>query len=455
VAQVLADWLNDPKEAGVALWIRLPGERLSLRDMLLRWCDPALVKAVQLAEAPFASSQLMTLHGCDLGGSTPDRVMEEYVSPSAWSRKTQPLQIAWDVLLVDLRRRIMRNQIYLSGVPGAGKPTASPEAVPAAWAVDYRFDFVTDTMERFHQRWLAVEASLDPPGPPGSAQRARTTVAGGSGSEADAAEVGPITLRAALVRWSDPILVEAVRQAEAPFASDRLMVHGRFDLGGGASDMSAGESEDDTEDDRRKLDAAWERLHQGFRDKIERGEIHLQGVQTAPERQSHPAPLNGLWAAEFSFDFTAGRIVVGPTHPLRYVSVIASRTPFTSDDTVHQPSETAPSITPATVAALDDETILALLEEHARRVITGPDTRLIAPGKISLMPIVRGKMRHRAEQGELLPTLKAESIALEGWIASKLDLHQVPTAATIRKVLNGEYAQLKAPSKAAIHPFDS
>ncbi|WP_431266967.1 hypothetical protein [Dankookia sp. P2] len=57
--------------------------------------------------------------------------------------------------------------------------------------------------------------------------------------------------------------------------------------------------------------------------------------------------------------------------------------------------------------------MLALLETHAERVIRSPDAKLIAPGKISLMPLVRGKMRHRAEVEELLPTLKEESAALE------------------------------------------
>jgi hypothetical protein len=276
-------------------------------------------------------------------------------------------------------------------------------------------------------------------------------VAGGAGSDGGGTDPNPIPLRAALLRWSDPVLIEAVRQAEAPFASDRLMAHGCFDLGGGASRTSSDDDEDDDEHVWRKLNAAWERLRQDFRDRIQRGEIHLQGVQTAPERQSHPAPLNGLWAAEFSFDFPAGRIAVGGIHTLRYTAVVASRRPFTSSDAVPQPSEAAPSITPETVASLDDETILALVEEYARRVIASPDVKLM-PVKISFLPIVSGKMRHRAEHDELLPTLKAESVALEDWIASKVVLHQVPTAATIRKVLSGEYRQLKARSKAAIEP---
>jgi hypothetical protein len=283
---------------------------------------------------------------------------------------------------------------------------------------------------------------------PGEAQ---TTVAGGAGSDAGRADPNPITLRVALLRWSDPVLIEAVRQAEAPFASDSLMAHGRFDLGGGASRTSPDDDEDDDEDDaehaRRRLSAAWERLRQDFRDRIQRGEIHLQGVQTAPERQSHPAPLNGLWAAEFSFDFPAGRIVVGPTHPLRYAAVVASRTPFTSSDAVPQPSEAALSITPATVASLDDETILALLEEHAARVIATEDAKLIAPGKISLMPIIRRKMLHRAEQGEICLTLADEAKALAAWIETKVMSHQVPTVGRIENVLRGEYRLLRPQSK--------
>jgi hypothetical protein len=102
------------------------------------------------------------------------------------------------------------------------------------------------------------------------------------------------------------------------------------------------------------------------------------------------------------------------------------------------------------ISMLSDETILNLLEEHADRVIAGPDATLIAPGRISLLPIVKRKMRHRAERDELLPTLTAESKWLAQWIDDKLPSHHTPSAGTISKVLSPEYWQLKPRSKPAI-----
>ena len=66
------------------------------------------------------------------------------------------------------------------------------------------------------------------------------------------------------------------------------------------------------------------------------------------------------------------------------------------------------------------------------------------------MPLARGKMRHRADQRELLPTLTAESKWLNAWIAGKVTLLSVPSAKTIGKVLGTEYSILMARSKAAL-----
>ncbi|WP_431285591.1 hypothetical protein ACQW02_12645 [Humitalea sp. 24SJ18S-53] len=106
-------------------------------------------------------------------------------------------------------------------------------------------------------------------------------------------------------------------------------------------------------------------------------------------------------------------------------------------------------ITAETVDLLSDDEVLVLLENHAMRVIHG-DAKLMPPGKISLMPIVAGKLRHRAEANALLDTLAAESLWLTTWIESKIQLHQTPSQGTISKVLGSEYKALKARSNAAI-----
>ncbi len=84
-----------------------------------------------------------------------------------------------------------------------------------------------------------------------------------------------------------------------------------------------------------------------------------------------------------------------------------------------------------------------MLEDHARRVVEGPDAKLIAPGKISLMPIIKRKMLYRAEQGETRETLAAECRELADWIATKVPSHQVPAADTIENVLRNDYRPLK------------
>ena len=61
------------------------------------------------------------------------------------------------------------------------------------------------------------------------------------------------------------------------------------------------------------------------------------------------------------------------------------------------------------IAAMDDEAILELLEEHAKRVIAGPGAKLIAPGRVSFLPIIKRKMMHCAEHGELLPAKTDEA----------------------------------------------
>jgi hypothetical protein len=181
---------------------------------------------------------------------------------------------------------------------------------------------------------------------------------------------------------------------------------------------------------------------------MRRSEFHLRGTQTKPVRLPAPQLIPGVLAADCQFDFDSNTVTVDEQ---RFVSVVASRTPFlNAPSAAEQAARSSSPITSETIRAFTDDEVMLLLEDHARRVIAGPDSKLIAPGKISLLPIVAGKLRHRAENGELLDTTAAETRWLAEWIASKVTLHQVPTAGTIAKVLGSEYKQLKARSKAAI-----
>ncbi len=63
------------------------------------------------------------------------------------------------------------------------------------------------------------------------------------------------------------------------------------------------------------------------------------------------------------------------------------------------PSVAAKSIIAADVEDLDVDTIVALLEEYYRRAIRDGTPPLMPPGKVTLMPLIRGKMRHASGAG--------------------------------------------------------
>lgn len=188
-------------------------------------------------------------------------------------------------------------------------------------------------------------------------------------------------------------------------------------------------------------------LHQDFKSRLIRGDVKLLGVQTAPERLTKPTAIPGSWAADFVFDIDAGSIRCDKH---RWVAVKAwLGSPEAEEVGAEQPSQgPEPVVIRAEqVATLDDETILALLEEHAKRVFESPDAKLIAPGKISLMPIILRKMRYRAEQKQLLPNLASEAAWLANWIETKVSSHQVPTEGAIKNALRKDYALFSAQSK--------
>jgi len=274
-----------------------------------------------------------------------------------------------------------------------------------------------------------------------------------------ATDVGEaLPLAEAMIQWTDPALVQAVRAEEQRFTAYELgyVVH-RPKLS--ALHQLAKPNRDRWmigQPDFTRLIQAWRDLERDFRARTVRGAFYLEGVQIAPEPTTRRQVIPSPWIAECDFDLLAGAVVFGSrkfaavkvwpgSEPADDQAAAESTTPVQGTST-----PTIPEITAQTVRQLTDEEILLLLEEHARRVIEGPNAKLIAPGKISLMPIVAGKMRRRAEQGELLPKISEESLWLAKWIASKVALHQVPTAGTIGKVLAAEYAVLKTRSSAAI-----
>ena len=199
-----------------------------------------------------------------------------------------------------------------------------------------------------------------------------------------------------------------------------------------------------------KLIAAWEDLERDLRHNIEQGQIHLRGVQLAPDRRTEPEIIPRVWAADFLFDFGKGMIKAGP---VRFGAIECSQAPWALEAMPTQTTAPSPDAPPAVAALtalrpedfpdLDDETVLALLEEHGRRVVKNGG-KLIQPSKISFLQIIRKKMQARAEAGELLPSLTGETDWLARWIEARIKHHQIPSADSISRGLGKEYAELKA-----------
>jgi hypothetical protein len=191
-----------------------------------------------------------------------------------------------------------------------------------------------------------------------------------------------------------------------------------------------------------QLIVAWGALDRGFRSLIERDSLHLAGVNVTDRSNTKLEPIPGVWAADLRFDFRRNAIERRGT---RYVAIRVTPTPFASSDD-SPPSHPArqPQFGMKDIPDLPDDVILALLEEHAKRVVENDSAKLIGPGKISLMPIIDRTMKYRAERGTLEPTLAAETVWLASWIQSKVPSHQAPSAKSVANALRLEYAACKA-----------
>lgn len=257
-----------------------------------------------------------------------------------------------------------------------------------------------------------------------------------------------LSLLESLKEWVDPKLIEEIRRWErrhtfrtlvarsGPLLSDpsELVPHTTASWMAGPPDFTM-------------LDAAWKAAVRDLGLRVQNGELHLEGVEYTDDLQTQPQAIPGAFAMKMQFNVTDGTLKLGKRH---FLSVTVSREP-----SAWAPLELNRPMQPANqrqldVTLLSDEQIIELLEEHAKRVIAGPDSKLIAPGKISLMPIIAGKMRERARNSELMGKISHEAEWLAKWIASKVTLHQVPTASTIEKKLGKEYAVLKPTSNTAI-----
>ena len=250
----------------------------------------------------------------------------------------------------------------------------------------------------------------------------------------------------ALILWCDKDRLAAVIEAQAFFLEEELRDRKRLPLGG-ASVLAATRRNRTADQERyayRQLDIAWDILIEDFQRRIQAGEIYISGIQTRPKRQENRNLIPNGWAADFEFDFFLD--IVSISYRYRYVSVTASTSPPPPVTIVDPPPRTAITVSRETVSSLDDEQILFLLEAHADRVIRN-DTRMITPHKVSVVPIIRGKMQYRAKNGELEARMSDEMNWLAKWIALRIPHYQTPTPKSLANALRGDYKDCQAQSK--------
>lgn len=260
----------------------------------------------------------------------------------------------------------------------------------------------------------------------------------------------PLPLSAAVLKWSAPTLVEDVRRHERlcsryqlnQWRWPRLVLDDELRQPTGTDWMAGGSSA------LPELRNAWEKIENEFRRLVRAGELHLSGVLVKPELTTEPQLIPGAWASELKFDLIGDAAMLPPR---KFANVVVSRhSPAAIVVSPERPSGAIPPITQENLRDLTDEEVLLLLNDHADRVIKSGGM-LIPPGKVTLLPIIRSKMRDRSAQGDLLEGISVESVWLSNWIKERVgDNIATPTAKTIGKVLGSEYALLKPRSNAAI-----
>jgi len=136
---------------------------------------------------------------------------------------------------------------------------------------------------------------------------------------------GLLPLADAMLEWSDPALVEAIRAEEARFEPGELEQLGHYTLAdvrllrrSPRLPVSMGPSWGPTAD----LERAWKRLFGAFRLLIECGEIRLRGVPTVSFGEPAAEDLPQGRAAALLFDPAAGAVFLGIA---TYVGVTATR----------------------------------------------------------------------------------------------------------------------------------
>ena len=115
----------------------------------------------------------------------------------------------------------------------------------------------------------------------------------------------------ALQRWCDPSLVQRIKDEECRCSQHQLDQSGLIQLTSREVRRKPTNTSWMAGHNLRSLLAAWEDLERDLRQRIERGRIHLRGVQLAPEQRTELEIIPKIWAADFLFNFSKGTVRAG------------------------------------------------------------------------------------------------------------------------------------------------
>ena len=258
----------------------------------------------------------------------------------------------------------------------------------------------------------------------------------------------------ALLRWTDPALIEAIRQQERRLDPSMLRMFyaanplwcrlipieeaGQTPAMDRTAEASGVFVPSIRTANSPPLTDAWRTAIRSFCAWLPR-HAAITGVQTRPEPSPDRKPIPGAWASDAQIDFHVSALTIGDA---RYSAVeIAER----SDDVRAQASISELThrvrITPENVSELRAEELLLAVEEVHQRVAR--DALKMPSGKISVMPLVHLRMRERAREGKLHDTQAAECEELAAWAKSVAPSHQIPTPRSIGNELGKEYRRLR------------
>ncbi|CAH0242978.1 hypothetical protein [Roseomonas sp. CECT 9278] len=289
-----------------------PRPALPLAEAITTWSDPALVEALNAAEAPFAPQQRVQLLQEWVAEIAQYRARGTSARSSVTNPTIRALERAWQKLFVGFNASVAAGDIVLWG--RMLKPIARSDAEPllAAWARELLYLPYRGTVVVGEDAYEDVVVQRRMLAPLVAARLGRVRTAR-----------GPISLGAALREWTAPALLGEVCRSERRYTRDVLASFPAHPILSDPADLAkpAKNGWSVGPPSFAALIAAWTALETDFRARLVSGEFHLRGVMTRPQRTTVQVSLPGVWAADYLFDFRREAISVDDA---RYVAVVAT-----------------------------------------------------------------------------------------------------------------------------------